>query len=154
MPPCATCAVPVLTQFASPELVGPIVYEDFDRAADPAWCDSGAAALDDYARWCGHLCGLTCFRMFLGPVLGPSTPPLFELRDGALKYGAYTEAGGEIRGMVYAPFAVYAREVHGVGATVHRGDAAAVARVPERGVGAGHRGLQVGCGWARSSPRP
>ncbi len=117
MPPsCTTCAVPVLTQFASPELVGPIVYEGHDRAADPAWRESGAATLDDYARWCGHLCGVTCFRMFLGP----SAPSLFELRDGALKYGAYTEAGGVIRGMVYAPFAAYAREAHGVDATVHR----------------------------------
>ncbi|WP_399931990.1 peptidase [Streptomyces kanamyceticus] len=108
--------MPVLTQFASPELVGPIVYEGYDRAADPAWRESGAAALDDYARWCGHLCGVTCFRMFLGP----TAPSLFELRDGAMKYGAYTEAGGVIRGMVYAPFAAYAREAHGVDAVVHR----------------------------------
>ncbi|MGW2229888.1 peptidase [Streptomyces formicae] len=116
MPPCATCGTPVHTQFASPELVAPIVYEDFDRAADPAWRTSGAATLDDYARWCGHLCGLTCYRM----ALGPSSPSLFELRDGALKYGAYTEDDGVIRGMVYAPFAEYARAEHGVDAEVHR----------------------------------
>ncbi|MFE0105885.1 peptidase [Streptomyces sp. NPDC059009] len=114
---CAACPLPSYTQFASPELVGPIVYEGHDRADDPAWRESGAATLDDYARWCGHLCGLTCFRM----ALGPAAPSLFELRDGALKFGAYTEdAEGEIRGLVYAPFAEYAREVHGVGATVHR----------------------------------
>ncbi|MFE0174960.1 peptidase [Streptomyces sp. NPDC059002] len=108
--------MPVHTQFASPELVGPIVYEDFDRAADPAWRTSGAVTLDDYARWCGHLCGLTCFRM----ALGPSSPSLFQLRDGALKYGAYTEESGVIRGMIYAPFAAYAREEFGVDAAVHR----------------------------------
>ncbi|WP_030564953.1 cysteine peptidase family C39 domain-containing protein [Streptomyces aureocirculatus] len=114
---CTTCGTPSLTQFASPELVGKIVYEGHAPADDPAWRESGAAALEDYARWCGHLCGLTCLRM----ALGPSAPSLFELRDGALKYGAYTEdADGTIRGLVYAPFAEYVREVHAVEATVHR----------------------------------
>ncbi|MEU6994503.1 peptidase [Streptomyces sp. NPDC046465] len=116
MPPCAACAAPVHTQFASPELVAPIVYDGFDRAADPAWRASGAATLDDYARWCGHLCGLTCFQM----ALGTSAPPLFTLRDGALKYGAYTEESGVIKGMIYAPFAEYARAEFGLGAEVHR----------------------------------
>ncbi|MET8682724.1 peptidase [Streptomyces sp. NPDC004732] len=116
MPPCTDCGQPVQTQFASPELVAPIVYEGFDAAADPAWPTSGAATLDDYARWCKHLCGLTCFRM----ALGPSAPPLFTLRDGALKRGAYTEEGGVIKGMIYAPFAEYARDEFGVDAEVHR----------------------------------
>jgi len=117
---CSTCQVPSLTQFASPDLVERIVYGELDRAADPAWAQSGAVTLDDYARWCGHLCGLTCLRM----ALGPSAPSLFELRDGALKYGAYTESeeggGGTIHGLIYAPFAEYVRDVHGVNATVHR----------------------------------
>ncbi|MFD0549465.1 C39 family peptidase [Streptomyces rectiviolaceus] len=114
---CSACRVPSLTQFASPDLVERIVYGGLDRAADPAWAESGAATLDDYARWCGHLCGLTCLRM----TLGTTAPSLFELRDGALKYGAYTEdADGTIRGLIYAPFAEYVRDVHGVNATVHR----------------------------------
>ncbi|MEI5097764.1 peptidase [Streptomyces sp. PmtG] len=118
MPVCPTCQVPSLTQFASPELVGKIVYEGHDRADDPAWRTSGAATLDDYARWCGHLCGLTCLRM----ALGPDAPSLFELRDGALKYGAYTEDAddGTIRGLIYAPFAEYVREELGREAAVHR----------------------------------
>lgn len=114
---CSACQVPSLTQFASPDLVERIVYGGLDPATDPAWAESGAVTLDDYARWCGHLCGLTCLRM----ALGPSAPSLFELRDGALKYGGYTEdADGTIRGLNYAPFAEYVREVHGVNATVHR----------------------------------
>ncbi|MFH8612131.1 peptidase [Streptomyces sp. NPDC018029] len=116
MSSCTACGQPVHTQFASPELVAPIVYEDFDRAADPAWRASGAATVEDYARWCGHLCGLTCFRM----ALGADAPPLFALRDGALKYGAYTEADGVIKGMIYAPFAEYARAEFGLDAQVHR----------------------------------
>lgn len=119
MPPvtCSTCSFPVHTQFASPELVGPIVEDGLDPATDPAWAESGARSPAEYARWAGHLCGMTCLRM----ALGAGAPPLFALRDGALRYGAYTEdARDGIRGLVYAPFAAYAREVHGVDATVHR----------------------------------
>ncbi|MFF1910241.1 peptidase [Streptomyces sp. NPDC058239] len=114
---CPACRVPVLTQFASFELVGPIVEGGLDPATDPAWAESGAASPAEYARWAGHLCGMTCLRM----ALGAGAPPLFALRDGALKYGAYTEdAEGVIRGLIYAPFAEYVREMHGVDATVHR----------------------------------
>ncbi|MFF1689634.1 MULTISPECIES: peptidase [unclassified Streptomyces] len=114
---CTTCALPSLTQFASPGLVESIVEGTFDRAADPAWETSGASTVEDYAFWCGHLCGMTCLRM----ALGPDAPSLFDLRDGALKYGAYTvDAEGDIHGLIYAPFAEYAREELGLDATVHR----------------------------------
>ena len=105
------------TQFVSFDLVGPIVEGGLDPASDPAWADSGASSPAEYARWAGHLCGMTCLRM----ALGTDAPPLFALRDGALGYGAYTEDGdGTIRGLVYAPFAAYVREKHGLEATVHR----------------------------------
>ncbi|WLQ47679.1 peptidase [Streptomyces poriferorum] len=114
---CPTCQVPVHTQFASSDLVGPIVEGGLDPASDPAWAESGAKSPAEYARWAGHLCGMTCLRM----ALGADAPSLFALRDGALEYGAYTEDGdGEIRGLVYAPFATYVREQHGLEATVHR----------------------------------
>ncbi|MEW2176457.1 peptidase [Streptomyces sp. NPDC005406] len=114
---CPACQVPVHTQFASFELVGPIVEGGLDPASDPAWADSGASSPAEYARWAGHLCGMTCLRM----ALGADAPSLFALRDGALGYGAYTQDGdGAIRGLVYAPFAAYARETHGLDATVHR----------------------------------
>ncbi|MET9498649.1 peptidase [Streptomyces sp. NPDC006552] len=117
MSACSTCAYPSHTQFASPELIGAIVSGRFDRAQDPAWRTSGAATAQEYARWCGHLCGATCLRM----ALGDEAPSLFELRDGALKFGAYTvDVDGEIHGMIYAPAAAYLREVHGVDAQVHR----------------------------------
>ncbi|MFF5896541.1 peptidase [Streptomyces argenteolus] len=114
---CRTCRVPVQTQFASPGLVGAIVEEGIDPAGDPRWAESGAASPADYARWAGHLCGMTCLRM----ALGTGAPSLFALRDGALAYGAYTEdADGVIRGLIYAPFARYVSEVHGLDAVVHR----------------------------------
>ncbi|WP_329212201.1 C39 family peptidase [Streptomyces sp. NBC_00683] len=114
---CAGCRTPVHTQFASPGLVGAIVEGGLDPAEDPGWADSGAASPAEYARWAGHLCGMTCLRM----ALGPDAPTLFALRDGAIEYGAYTEdAEGVIRGLVYAPFAAYVTEAHGLDATVHR----------------------------------
>ncbi|MFK0183102.1 C39 family peptidase [Streptomyces rubiginosohelvolus] len=114
---CALCSVPVHTQFATPELVGAIVEGGLDPAEDPGWAGSGAGSPAEYARWAGHLCGMTCLRM----ALGGDAPSLFELRDGALKYGAYTEdVDGTIRGLVYAPFAEYVSEVYGREATVHR----------------------------------
>ncbi|SDJ59334.1 peptidase [Streptomyces indicus] len=114
---CSTCAFPSYTQFASPGLVQAIVSGELDARLDPAWRDSGAADAEDYARWCGHLCGATCLRM----ALGPAAPSLFELRDGAVKFGAYTvDAEGAIRGMIYAPAVDFVREVYGVEAEVHR----------------------------------
>ncbi|MGW0789263.1 peptidase [Streptomyces sp. NPDC002911] len=114
---CRTCRTPVHTQFASPGLVEAIVEGGLDPAEDPRWADSGAASPAEYARWAGHLCGMTCLRM----ALGTGAPSLFALRDGALKYDAYTEdADGVIKGLVYAPFARYVSEVHGLGAVVHR----------------------------------
>ncbi|MFJ3702237.1 MULTISPECIES: peptidase [Streptomyces] len=116
---CRTCRVPVLTQFASPDLVGAIVEGGLDPAGDPRWPDSGAESPAEYARWSGHLCGMACLRM----TLGPGAPSLFALRDGALRYGAYTDGAdsdGVIKGLVYAPFARYASEVHGLDAVVHR----------------------------------
>ncbi|MGX1883962.1 peptidase [Streptomyces sp. NPDC055287] len=114
---CPTCRFPVHTQFASPGLIERIVYGGLDPAADPAWESSGAATVEEYAQWCGHLCGVTCLRM----ALGADAPSLFALRDGALKYGAYTQdAGGTIRGLIYAPLAAYAEEAHALPTTVHR----------------------------------
>ncbi|MBT2397745.1 peptidase [Streptomyces sp. ISL-100] len=108
------------TQFASPDLIEQIVYGGRDPATDPAWESSGAATVEEYAQWCGHLCGMTCLRM----ALGPGAPSLFALRDGALKYGAYTQDAqnpqGTIRGLIYAPLATYAEEAHALPTTVHR----------------------------------
>ncbi|MEN8653410.1 C39 family peptidase [Streptomyces sp. 21So2-11] len=118
---CTTCNTSIHTQFASPHLIEQIVYDGLDPAADPAWESSGAATVEDYGRWCGHLCGMTCLRMALGRVSPTPAPSLFELRDGALKYGAYTEdADGAIHGMIYAPLATYAEEAHALPTTVHR----------------------------------
>ncbi|MFI6943786.1 peptidase [Streptomyces sp. NPDC050418] len=114
---CSICGFPSHTQFASAGLVAALVSGEVALTADPAWRESGAADVEDYARWSGHLCGATCLRM----ALGPTAPSLFELRDGALKFGAYTvDAEGGIHGMIYAPAVTFVREVYGLDAEVHR----------------------------------
>lgn len=115
---CDTCDVPVHTQYASPELVASIVYDGLDPALDPRWRESGARDVAEYARWCGHVCGVTCFRMALEHRDGYA-PPLLDLARGVREYGGYVDEGdGSITGMIYAPFAAYAGEVHGMAATV------------------------------------
>ncbi|MFI1012632.1 C39 family peptidase [Streptomyces sp. NPDC020965] len=111
--------MPALTQYASPELVFAIAYDNHDPGDDHAWSTSGAASRDEYRRWCRHLCGITCLRMALLHRDGYA-PSLFGLLDGARHYGAYTEQDdGTIKGLIYAPFTEYARAAHGLGAVVH-----------------------------------
>ncbi|WP_112263951.1 C39 family peptidase [Lentzea terrae] len=109
---------PTVTQFASADLVEAIVYRGHDPAEDAGWRESGAPDLATYARWCGHICGMACLRMALLSRDGQA-PSLFDLLDGARKYGAYTEEGRDIRGLIYAPFAEYVRSEHGLTAEVH-----------------------------------
>ncbi|MFD7556421.1 C39 family peptidase [Streptomyces sp. NPDC059835] len=109
---------PTTTQYASPDLIAAIAYAGHNPGNDPRWHESGAPDQDDYTRWCGHLCGIACLHMALTHRDGHA-PTLFELRDGALRYGAYTEQDGKIRGLIYAPAVTYAQEVHGLDAQAH-----------------------------------
>ncbi|MFE2936595.1 peptidase [Streptomyces sp. NPDC059278] len=110
--------VPPLTQYASPDLIHAIAYEDHDPADDPAWAKTGAPTQEEYGRWCHRLCGLVCLQMALMHRDG-TAPPLWELRAGALNAGAYTVDGDDIRGLIYRPFAEYAIAEHKMGAVVH-----------------------------------
>lgn len=111
---------PTITQYASPDLIAAIVYEGRDSGGDPRWAESGAPDVDTYRRWCGHMCGIACLRMAL-LARNSDAPTLFELLDGARKYGAYTEDpdSGAIHGLIYAPFAQYVGDVHALAAEVH-----------------------------------
>lgn len=109
-----------------PHRPAPTLDEDLEAvgqaapALDTRWKESGAVDNATYARWCGHICGMACLRMALLRRDGHA-PSLFDLVEGARKYGAYTESTdtGEIRGLIYAPFAEYARAEHGLTAEVH-----------------------------------
>lgn len=105
-------SVPWVTQYASPELIAEIVRRDRDPADDPRWADSGAPDRETYAAWCSRWCGMACLRMALLHRDG-AAPPLYELVTGCEEYGAYGP-----NGLIYRPFAEYARDRHRLAAEV------------------------------------
>lgn len=109
--------VPSITQYASPSLIAAITYGGHPRAEDPRWRESGAPDLKAYAAWCGRWCGMACFRMALLARDG-AAPSLYELATGCMDYGGYTDEPGRPRGLIYQPFAEYARDSHGLQADV------------------------------------
>lgn len=109
--------VPVITQYASPSLIAAMTYDGHPRARDPRWRESGAPDLATYAAWCSRWCGMACLRMAL-LARDAVAPTLYELAMGCAEYGAYTDEPGRPRGLIYRPFAEYARDRHGLRADV------------------------------------
>jgi Peptidase_C39 like family len=109
--------IPWMTQYASPSLIADITYGGHPRAEDPRWRESGAPDRETYAAWCARWCGMACFRMALLARDGVA-PTLYELATGCTEYGAYTDEPGRPRGLIYRPFAEYARDKHGLQADV------------------------------------
>jgi hypothetical protein len=111
---------PTVTQFASPDLIGAFTDEGRAFDTDPRWAESGAPDRETYGRWCNHICGMACLRMALLARTG-TAPTLFELLDGARKYGGYVEdpETGFIRGLIYAPFVRYVLDTHPLKAETH-----------------------------------
>ena len=92
------------TQYASPELVGDIVYGGREAGDDPRWWESGAPTHGDYTRWCGQWCGMACLHMVLSYRDG-RPPSLYELLAAGLPYGTYVpQPDGSIRGLFYDAF--------------------------------------------------
>jgi hypothetical protein len=109
--------VPSVTQYASPSLIAAMTYAGHPRAEDPRWRESGAPDLETYAAWCSRWCGMACLRMVLLARDGDA-PTLYELAIGAMEYAAYTNEPGRPRGLIYRPFAEYARDKHALQAEV------------------------------------
>ena len=109
--------VPSITQYASPSLIAAMTYEGHPRTDDPRWRDSGAPDLETYAAWCSRWCGMACFQMALLARDGVA-PTLYELALGCAEFGGYTDEPGCPRGLIYRPFAEYARDKHGLHAEV------------------------------------
>lgn len=105
----AGAAVPYFCQWESAHLAGAIIRGELDLKDDPAWAGSGAADVDEYARWASHVCGMACLKMVLAARTGRVHPTL-ALARGSLPYGAYTVDGDDIKGMIYAPFVRYVEE--------------------------------------------
>jgi Peptidase_C39 like family len=109
--------VPWITQYASPSLIEAIAYQGHPRADDPRWRESGAPDQETYAAWCSRWCGMACFRMALLARDGVA-PSLYELAVGCAEYGAYVDGPDRPRGLIYRPFADYARDKHAMEAEV------------------------------------
>ena len=109
--------VPWITQYASPSLIEAIAYHGHPRGEDPRWRESGAPDQETYAAWCSRWCGMACFRMALMARDGVA-PTLYELALGAAEYEAYVDGPDRPRGLIYRPFAEYARDKHELQADV------------------------------------
>ena len=109
--------VPWITQYASPSLIEAIAYQGHPRGDDPRWRESGAPDQETYAAWCWRWCGMACFRMALLARDGVA-PTLYELAVGCAEYGAYVDLPDRPRGLIYRPFAEYARDKHAMEADV------------------------------------
>ena len=109
--------VPSITQYASPSLIAAMAYGGHPRAQDPRWAESGAPDPETYAAWCSRWCGMASFRMALLARDGVA-PSLYELAMGGQEYGAYVDEPGRPRGLIYRPFAEYARDKHAMEAEV------------------------------------
>ena len=114
----AGAALPYFCQWESAHLAGAIIRGELDLRDDPAWAGSGAADVDEYARWASHVCGMACLKMVLAARTGRVHPTL-ALARASLPYGAYTVDGDEIKGMIYAPFVRYVEDAYGLRARVH-----------------------------------
>ncbi|KJK58554.1 C39 family peptidase [Saccharothrix sp. ST-888] len=100
--------IPVITQYASPDLIAAIAYSGRPAGEDPNWPNSGAPDQETYGYWCRRWCGMTCLRMALFARDG-NAPTLYELLQGALKYDAYRqEPDGSVSGLFYRQFTEYA----------------------------------------------
>ena len=101
--------VPYVSQFGSPELVPALISRALAPEDDPGWAESGAASPEEYAWWCRRVCGMACLRMALVHWRG-AAPGTVELAHECVAAGAYVVDGENVHGLIYAPFAQYARE--------------------------------------------
>ncbi|ONG44586.1 hypothetical protein BKE38_28115 [Pseudoroseomonas deserti] len=120
--------VPYFSQWETPAMTLAVVAEGAERALlrDPAWRGSGAATIEDYARWAGHLCGMACLRMVLAARGASPLPSMMELARGATAAGGYVEQpDGVIRGLIYAPLLPFMAEAFGIAGEIRLDLAAA-----------------------------
>ncbi|EFH13100.1 hypothetical protein [Teichococcus cervicalis] len=113
-------SIPYFSQWETPGMTLAVLAEGAERALlrDPAWRNSGAASVEEYARWAGHLCGMACLKMLLAGRTGIAHP-ILELARGCAAEGGYVETPeGDIRGLIYAPFVSYVEKRFGLRADI------------------------------------
>ncbi|GAA2277700.1 MULTISPECIES: C39 family peptidase [Kitasatospora] len=106
--------IPLITQYATPDLINAIAYEGHPPGDDDNWMASGAPNKAAYGYWSTRLCGMACLRMALFARDGHA-PTLFDLLAGCLSYGGYVQQeDGSVGGLYYRPFTEYAAASHGL----------------------------------------
>lgn len=63
--------IPFYGQFASPELIGDIIYHRSAAEDDPRWPEFGFAAADEYVYWAWRCCGPACLKSAVEALGGP-----------------------------------------------------------------------------------
>ena len=116
----ATQDVPYFSQWETPDMTAAVLAEGAPTALlkDPRWASSGAANVDEYARWAGNLCGMACLKMILAAPSGHIVPTV-SLAMQCKEYGGYVvDPEGNIKGLIYAPFVPFVQERFAMNASV------------------------------------
>ncbi|MFB9981196.1 C39 family peptidase [Mesorhizobium kowhaii] len=110
--------VPFFSQWETSDMTMDVLAEGAEVALrrDPLWQNSGAETPDEYAIWAANICGMACLKMILA-TRGEIVPTI-ELARRCTRYGGYVVTAGSIKGLIYAPFASFVREVFGLQAEV------------------------------------
>lgn len=112
--------VPYFSQWETPDLTAAVLAEGASTALlkDARWASSGAANVEEYARWAGNLCGMACLKMILAARTGDIVPTV-SLAMQCKEYGGYAvDSEGNIKGLIYAPFVPFVRERFAIDAGV------------------------------------
>jgi hypothetical protein len=110
-------SVPYFCQWESSSLAGDIIAGRVSAADDSRWASSGAYSVVEYVLWASHICGMACLKM----ILAARTRQVYttmQLVRLSMPYGVYVEHDGDIRGLIYAPFVTFLREVFEMQASV------------------------------------
>lgn len=97
--------VPYFSQWETPGMTLPVVAGGTQALlGDPLWRHSGAATVEEYARWAVNVCGMACLKMILAG--RGEIHPTLELARACTRYGGYVvnEIDASIKGLIYAPF--------------------------------------------------
>ena len=114
--------VPYFSQWETPGMTLPVLAEGSQALlGDPLWRHSGAATIEEYARWAVNVCGMACLKMILA-ARGEIHPTL-ELARACTAYGGYVvnEIDASIKGLIYAPFVRFAADRFGLSAETMTG---------------------------------
>jgi hypothetical protein len=110
-----TLAVPYFSQWETPAMTMPVVTQGASALlGDPLWRESGAATVEEYARWASNICGMACLKMVLAA--RGDIHRTIDLARACTAFGGYVvnEADRSIKGLIYAPFVTFVAETFGL----------------------------------------